>query len=98
LIAAGNAVPDPYLDELKEKARKLGQNVDWAEQDRFKRPRAGVVAAGFQAEETFGEKLRRAVERRAAQRGDSVQQTKEHAERERSRYRKRVRRQRTKGE
>ena len=61
---SASPTPDPELDELKGKARRLGQNVDWAEQDRFKRkPHAVVVATEFQAEESFGEKLKRAIER-----------------------------------
>jgi hypothetical protein len=96
LIKAGVAEPDPELDELKEKARRLGQNADWDKDPKYQRPRAGVVASV--TEESFGEKLKRAVERRAAQRGDSAQQAKENAERERSRYRKPQRRQHCKGE
>ena len=65
LIAAGNATPEPELDELKEKARKFGQNVDWDKQERFKRPRAGVVASTPSyyppTEEPFGKKLSRAI-------------------------------------
>jgi len=62
------------------------------------RPAATSPSFVSAEDESFGERLRKAVERQAAQRSDSVQQTKERAERERARYRKPERRQRCKGE
>jgi hypothetical protein len=66
LIAAGNATPDPELDELKERARKLGQNVDWDKQPKPTRPRATVTASApsyYPPEDTerFAAKLAKAV-------------------------------------
>jgi hypothetical protein len=60
LIAAGKATPDPELDELKERARKLGQNVDWAEQECFKRPRTAIAS--------FASKLKSAIVAQAGRR------------------------------
>jgi hypothetical protein len=93
LIKAANAVPDPYLDELKEKARRLGQNVDWDKQPQH--PRATTFANA--QEESFGQKLRQAVKERVARRTESERQWRERAAKRRSRYRPPPPRKPTKG-
>jgi hypothetical protein len=92
-------VPDPELDELKERARKLGQNVDWEKDPKYKRrPRATVTASAYApAEESFGEKLRRTVKERAARNPNSRTAHEEQVEREHKRYRRSARKP-TKGE
>jgi hypothetical protein len=82
--------------DLKEKARKLGQRVDWDKEPEQPRPPARVVASatGFQANESFGKKMRTLADRRP----DSVKQAGERAEKERSRYKPLPRRNPTKGE
>jgi hypothetical protein len=69
LIQAGVASPDDsYLDAMKQRARKLGQNVDWTP--------PGVVAGVMteSSESSFGEKLRKACQTRAAQRSGTRNQ------------------------
>jgi hypothetical protein len=61
-------------------------------------PYQGIEANREATDESFGKKVGDAVKRRTAQRAGTVKQHNEQAERERARYRKPERRQRTKGE
>lgn len=100
LIRSGAASPDPELDALKERARKLGQAVDWQMPER-KRPRASVLvtASASTDDESFADKIKRAIAARLP-RAQTCQQHAEQVKRENARYPGRgiKRRARTKGE
>jgi hypothetical protein len=88
LIASGKALPryglgatrrqepddEKAFQERKERARHAGQNVDWSEQERFKRkPHAGGFFAdanggSWQANESFEAKIVKAFKALAAAR------------------------------
>jgi hypothetical protein len=88
---SASPTPDPELDTLKEKAHRLGQNADWPTQEPYRTMlrRVGVVASGAsastQADESFGQKLRRAIEHRTAPRRDAAKREKERLEKQRRR-------------
>jgi len=84
--------PDPELDELKERAKRLGQRVDWDKEPKApKRPRAtGTVSTTMllfpPAEEGFAAKLTQAVNAVVARRPGSRKVADNRAEAQRSRY------------
>lgn len=88
LIARGNAVyrdisaSDPEevaFQERKRRAKKLGQNVDWDKDPKYRRPRAffAQAATAHRPDESFEAKLSRAVkDRLSAQRQSKTQKQK----------------------
>jgi hypothetical protein len=89
LIKAGMASPDPYLDAMKDKARQLGQFVDWPTPERQQSRATSVIAAVGNESESFGERLKRAVKaRQTAMRATTRKQAEQDAQRESARYRK----------
>ena len=87
LVAAAAATQETFAEKLSKAVKTVTG-----------RPRANFVAtASGPAEEAFAEKLRKAVAARLPT-SRTVKQAQEQAERERARYRKPVRRERTKGE
>jgi hypothetical protein len=79
---------DDEFEQRKERARRAGQNVDWNLQ-----PSSRISASATANEQSFAEKLRKAVERKSP-----AKQQAEAAKRERARYRKPQRRPATKSD
>jgi hypothetical protein len=87
------------LERLKEKARRAGQNVDWEKNPKApKRPRGGASTAAQTTDEDFLARMRAAIKVHAAKSPFTRKAHEQNAERERARYRKPARRERTKGE
>ena len=88
-------VSEQLFRESSARLRKAERNVQLARQFSCMHPRAIVASA---AKESFGKKLARAVKARTALRATTRKQHEEQAQRERYRYRKPERRQRTKSD
>ncbi len=88
-------VNEQLIRESSARLRKVERNVLLAKQFSCMHPRAIVASA---AKESFGKKLAGAVKARTALRATTRKQHEEQAPRERNRYRKPERRQRTKSD